>query len=61
MFLIAVIVSAIFLKLPFTAFYLVLAVVCYFRAKQYAVNFVKTVNRLLIAQSNINSVKISNE
>lgn len=61
MFLIALIVSAIFLKLPFTAIYLVLAVVCYYRAKQYAVNFVKTVNRLLIAQSNINSVEISNE
>jgi len=50
MFMIATIISVIFLKLPFIIIYLVLAVVCYFRAKQHAANFVKTVNRLLEAQ-----------
>lgn len=61
MFMVAAIVSAIFLKLPFTAIYLVLAIVCYYRAKQHAGSFVKTVNRLLIAHSEIKPVEISNE
>jgi len=50
MFVVVAIISIIFLKPFFTIIYLVLAIVCYFRAKQHAANFVKTVNRLLEAQ-----------
>ena len=50
MFVVVAIISIIFFKPFFTIIYLVLAIVCYFRARQHAANFVKTVNRLLDAQ-----------